>query len=177
MLRGMNEAAADYITDLTVGEELVCGEISVRSFKTPHDAAESVGYTFTAGKSALVLATDTGCVTEEMLGSARGSDTAVIEANHDVVMLKNGPYPMHLKKRVLSGCGHLSNEDCGEFAVKLWQSGTKRIILAHLSRENNTPATALRAVGEALMKAGAIPGRDVELCAAPPFEMIGPYTV
>ena len=118
--------------------------------------------------------TDIGHVTDEMLSAVLGAGAAVIESNHDVEMLRLGPYPQRLKARILSRRGHLSNDDCGELAVRLWQSGARRIVLAHLSKENNTPVAALRTVGEALMNSGAVPGRDVELSAASPDEISGP---
>ncbi|MBR5381233.1 MAG: MBL fold metallo-hydrolase, partial [Oscillospiraceae bacterium] len=149
------------------GGTLTVGGLTVRSFRTPHDAADSVGYVFTDGHVKLSYATDTGCVTEEMLTACLGADLAVIEANHDRTMLKCGRYPQRLKARILSPRGHLSNDDSGDFAVRLWQEGAGKLMLAHLSEENNTPAAALRCVGESLMLAGAVPGRSVELVCAP----------
>ena len=121
----------------------------------------------TDGRTAFVLATDIGCVTQTVMDAALGSDLAVIEANHDVTMLKNGAYPYFLKRRILSDHGHLSNDDCGRFATALLNAGTRKILLAHLSRENNTPRLAWDTVGSALGRTGADVGKDVVLQTAP----------
>ena len=109
-------------------------------------------------------------VTDEVLSALAGVNAALIEANHDVDMLCDGPYPAVLKRRILSARGHLSNEDCAGLAVHLAQSGAETLILGHISRENNTPGRALDVVGAALERAGA----SVELLAAPP---LGPLSV
>ena len=145
---------------VNVGEVFNIDTLNIRSFRTPHDARFSVGYRFEGSKT-FAFATDTGSVTDEMTEGLTGADTALIEANHDIEMLKNGPYPYFLKQRILSDHGHLSNNDCGKLALNLANSGTKHIILGHLSRENNTPETALKAVSAALE------GKDISLSVAP----------
>lgn len=150
------------------GSDFVVGELSVKSFQTMHDTPESVGYRFDDGRNTFVFVTDVGCITPTVLDGVLGADMAVIEANHDLVMLKRGNYPAYLKRRILSDRGHLSNDDSGRLAVRLVQSGTKQIVLAHLSRENNTPRLAQETVGAALIGCGASPGRDVRLETAPP---------
>lgn len=151
----------------TAGEDIVIGQFVIKSFRTPHDAPESVGYRFEDGESTFALCTDLGCVTRTVFDGVTGADTVIIEANHDEDMLKNGRYPAYLKRRILSDSGHLSNAASGEFAAALAETGTRRIILGHLSHENNLPGLALRAVGSALSAAGFCPGRDIELYAAP----------
>lgn len=155
------------LTCFQAGTAFDLGELSVRSFLTPHDTPESVGYRFETGRSSLVFVTDLGRVTQTVLEAAAGADLAVIEANHDVDMLKNGMYPPYLKRRILSERGHLSNEDSGKLALTLASQGTKRIVLAHLSKENNTPHLAFETVGSALRRMGAVVGGDVELDTAP----------
>ena len=144
------------------------GGMIVRSFSTPHDAYGSVGYTFEADGTKLVYATDLGCVTGEVADAAMGADVAVLEANHDRDMLKSSAYPPFLKKRILSGTGHLANNDCGVFASHLAVSGTRYIMLAHLSRENNTPGLARSAVEMSLGDVGLIAGKDIQLDVSPP---------
>lgn len=134
--------------------------LSVKCFRTPHDARYSVGYRI-EGTASIGYATDTGCVTDTMLNSLSGADIAVIEANHDVDMLKAGPYPYYLKRRILSENGHLSNNDCAILAEHLAKTGTRYIIVAHLSRENNTPELALKTVTENLS------AENTEIFAAP----------
>ncbi len=148
------------LNDISVGEVLNIDSLKIRAFRTPHDARFSVGYRF-EGSGVFAFATDTGSITDEMLNGLSGADTALIEANHDVEMLKNGPYPYFLKKRILSDHGHLSNNDCGKLALELAKSGTRHIILGHLSKENNTRERALNTVSTALC------GLDAEVAVAP----------
>lgn len=131
------------------------GETTVRSFVTPHDSAAAVGYTVEyapAGEKAekIGVATDIGHLDGSILDALCGADAVVIEANHDVEMLLCGPYPYHLKRRILSDTGHLSNEASAELAKRLAESGTRAFVLAHLSKENNYPPTAEAAVRAAL---------------------------
>ena len=111
-----------------------------------------------------------GHVSEEVLRELIGVDAAVLEANHDVELLKNGPYPFLLKKRILSDHGHLSNRLCGLLAGRLFEHGAKNIVLAHLSKENNTPEIAYKTVSEYMLKSGAVPGENVGLFVAPKNE-------
>ena len=107
--------------------------------------------------------TDTGYVTDEALDLLPGVDFVILESNHDVESLCSGPYPYYLKQRILGLQGHLCNEDAAQFAVTLAENGASDIVLAHLSRDNNTPAMALNAVAAALDGAGLTP----ELSVAP----------
>ena len=156
----------DYIAELDIGHENSVGGLSVLPFCTPHDTPESVGYRIT-GSSSLGFCTDCGCVSEEMREGLCGVENAVIEANHDMQMLMNGAYPAYLKRRILSDRGHLSNADCASLALWLVQSGMKNLVLAHLSRENNTPRLAYDTVESALCREGIAVGRDIQLAVAP----------
>lgn len=120
---------------------------SVKAFKTPHDAVSSVGYRIrTPDGKTVSLCTDLGHITEEIDQNLLGSDLVLLESNYDEHMLKNGPYPFMLKKRIASPYGHLSNTDSAREVRRLLENGTKNIILAHLSRENNTPIVAENAL-------------------------------
>lgn len=122
------------------------GGFTVQSFPTPHDSQMSVGYTVTLPDGRKIgYATDIGRITDEIRAGLCGSFAAVIESNHDLEMLKNGPYPASLKARIRSPFGHLSNEECAAFLPELAASGTKNVLLAHLSAENNTPQAAYAA--------------------------------
>ena len=167
--------AAPYISSFETGAEFEFGGISVRSFSTPHDVSGSVGYTLQAGGKKLAYVTDLGQVTEEVMGAVQGAHLAVIEANHDPDMLKSGPYPQFLKRRILSDRGHLANGDSGSFAARLAASGSRYILLAHLSRENNTPCLARDTVQHALREEGIGIQKDVELDVAPPYSMSRVY--
>ncbi len=136
---------------------------SVTSFSTSHDAPGSLGYRFDTPDGSFGLLTDSGVVTPEARAVLPGVSLAMLEANHDVEAVRSGPYPYFLKERILGPAGHLRNEDTAAFAVTLAEAGAREIVLAHLSRENNTPAMALRAVETALRAAGLSP----RLSAAP----------
>lgn len=136
-------------------------------FKTPHDSWGSVCYRITDGSDSMGLATDIGYVTKGIAAALMGCRTVVIESNHDIDMLKNGPYPKSLQNRILSRSGHLSNEDCARFLPYLAQSGTKSIFLAHLSKENNLPALAYESASAALKDYGDV---SIEVCPEKPTE-------
>ena len=122
------------------------GGIIVRYFTTSHDSAACVGYRldFPNGSS-VALATDLGIVTDEVRSAMQGCSLVALEANYDCRMLEIGPYPYILKRRIRSRSGHLSNDDCAEMAVEMAQMGTSRLVLMHLSEENNLPELALTA--------------------------------
>ena len=145
---------ADFIEIMPVGSEISFGNVKISSFSTSHDTEESVGYRI-EGEQTFSIATDTGYVSEDVYMGLRGADAVIVEANHDVDMLRYGAYPFQLKKRILSPKGHLSNDDCSQLVSRLFKDGTKYFILAHLSRENNTPAKAFSAVNSALPDRGA----------------------
>ena len=153
--------AAGRLEMLELCRPLVLGAVEVTAFPTAHDAPGACGFRFDTPDGAVGLMTDTGYVTEEAADVLPGVALAVLEANHDVETLRSGPYPYYLKRRILGDGGHLSNEDCARFAVTLAEHGAAEIVLAHLSRENNTPAMAQRAVETALSAAGLHPALSV----------------
>ena len=129
---------------------LSCDGFEIEAFEAPHDSVACVGYRITCGDETVGIVTDLGYVTQRVYDRLRGCCAVMLEANHDCDMVRDGPYPAALKHRILSGGGHLSNRDCAEFAGALARSGTKSLLLAHLSCENNTPETALLAVRQAV---------------------------
>lgn len=135
------------------------GELSVRSFRTPHDSRMSVGYRIEfdncGERYALGLATDIGYISDNIRENLLGCDAVIIESNHDEEMLMTGPYPRDLKLRVASKRGHLSNRECAEFAMELADSGACAFMLAHLSKENNLPDLAYEETSRALSGRGA----------------------
>lgn len=150
-----NEGMCDRARALPNDREFAVGDIVVASCSTPHDSRANVCYRFrTAKGDTLAIATDMGEVTDSCADFLSGTECVIIESNHDPYMLKCGPYPVWLKSRIESGFGHLSNGQCGEITVKLARSGTKGFVLAHLSRENNTPELAMETVGGSLAEAG-----------------------
>lgn len=148
--------------------EWSCDEFTVTSFHTPHDSVESVGYTITYSDKKLAVCTDLGNVTEEVERNLLGCDALLLESNYDYGMLQANPrYPYYLKKRIASDHGHLSNTDSAHFIERLIKSGTTRVILGHLSQENNTPQTAFENAVNHLKTCGIVEERDYLLNVAP----------
>ncbi len=142
------------------------GDVTILAFPTPHDSNASVGYRFAIhgeeGVTEIGYATDIGYVTPELRAGLCGCEAVVVESNHDVDMLMDGPYPYDLKLRIRSRRGHLANRDCAELCAELAGQGTKHFLLAHLSEENNDPDIAL---DEAF---SALGGQAITLATASP---------
>ena len=166
-LRNRFSGIAPLLQPFAAGDSFPIGAFSVRSFPTSHDAGDSVCYRLDSPDGAAGVLTDTGYVTEEAAEALQGVSLLVLESNHDVETLKSGPYPYYLKQRILGSAGHLSNDDAAHFAVIAAKSGAKDVLLAHLSRENNTPAMALHTVRRALDAHGY---EGVSLSVAPRSE-------
>lgn len=143
------------------------GDLSVKSFVIPHDAIAPVGYTIACGKKRVSIATDFGTFTDEIRDNINQSDLILLESNHDVSMLKYGPYPYNLKRRILSEVGHLSNDDCGKAIVDISRTAVgKRIMLGHLSNTNNNPDLAFQTVLSTVKENGLVQGSDILLSMA-----------
>ena len=155
------------VSPFTAGDTLTFAGCMVRSFSTSHDAADPVGYRIDTAGGSLGFLTDTGFVTDAAAETLLGVDALLLEANHDLAALENGPYPYFLKRRILSREGHLSNDAAAEFALNAVKAGARDILLAHLSKENNTPELAEYAVARALQAAGL----SIRLCVAPRDEI------
>ena len=113
------------------------------------------------------IATDFGVFTEEIFDNIKESQAILLECNHDVNMLKYGPYPYNLKRRILSEVGHLSNDDCGAALVNLAKYGIgKNILLGHLSKTNNQPDLALQTVLNVIEENGLKEGQDINIAMA-----------
>ncbi len=140
-------------------------DISLNAFETPHDTVQSCGYRVVMpdGKICAVC-TDLGYVTRGVEEALNGCNLVLLEANYDENLLRSGKYPPYVKARILSKVGHLSNMDCAVQVRKLVQSGTTRLILGHLSQENNRPQLAEDAVVDAL--ADMVRGQDYLLQVA-----------
>lgn len=128
-----------------------CGDCEITAFPTMHDAPGSCGYRIhTADDKYCAACTDLGVVTEEVRAALAGCDMVLLESNYDPSMLRQGPYPPELKRRIMSEYGHLSNPDSARLAEFLVQNGTTRLLLGHLSPHNNTPQKAAEAAMEGL---------------------------
>ena len=147
-------------------QDFFLGSINITPFPIPHDAEQPVGFTFEVDGAKLAIATDLGCIRDGWFNHVLGSDAVLLESNYDPDMLRAGPYPYELKKRILSRHGHLSNDDAGRAAAELVRNGTRQIILGHLSKENNFPELAMRTCELYLQQAGIVPHEDVMLYIA-----------
>jgi phosphoribosyl 1,2-cyclic phosphodiesterase len=138
-------------------------DLDIEVIRTPHDAAMSVGYRINMMNKSVAVMTDLGHYTKKIIASLKKTDIVLLEANHDITMLRNSRYPRHLVMRIAGDKGHLSNEAAGEAAIELVTNGVKGILLGHLSEENNEEALAYDTVHQKLAAAGVCVGRDVAL--------------
>jgi len=134
------------------GQNFSIGEIDISPFTIPHDAADPCGFVFHARTETvkMAIATDLGYVPPNVKMALRGVDVLLLESNHDLEMLKDGPYPWSVKQRVLSRVGHLSNTATAEFLMRDYDGGAHTIVLGHLSEANNLPELARLAAEEAI---------------------------
>lgn len=141
----------------------VLGDFKIMPFHVPHDSLDCVGYQVESEGVVFVLMTDVGHVTDEMKNVIGLANYLVLEANHDDEMLKNGPYPEHLKSRIKSKIGHLSNRECGVALAENATPNLKHVWLCHLSEENNHPELARKTIEQVLRGYGIIAGTDFKL--------------
>ncbi len=152
-------------------ESFAVNEQLIIPFLVPHDAPETFGFRFVTERGDMTVMTDVGAVDLVLLEKLFGSRLIFLESNYDIEMLRNGPYPMHLKKRISNGFGHLSNGQCGDVLCHLLQNGTEQITLSHLSKENNHPAIAELASVQALQDIHAVKDRDYLIQVAQRYQV------
>lgn len=151
-----DQAASGQVGKLYQTSHFSCGEsfyiegLSIRPFSISHDAVDPAGFTISNNGRKVGLATDLGVATGMVKEHLKECNLLIIEANHDADMLINGPYPWHLKQRIKSRTGHLSNDDSNHLLRELQHNGLVGVVLAHLSEQNNDPKKALRTVRDAL---------------------------
>jgi phosphoribosyl 1,2-cyclic phosphodiesterase len=133
------------------GESFAIGDLQISPFTIPHDAADPVGFVFTAEGVRLALATDLGYMPPNVQAQLRRCDLIMLESNHDLEMLRDGPYPWSVKQRVLSRVGHLSNDAASAFLEQTYDGAATYLILGHLSESNNLPELARLAAERALI--------------------------
>ena len=126
-----------------VDDDFSIGDINISIIKTSHDASDSNGYIFKNNNKSIVYITDTGYLNRKYKEKLTNKNIYIMESNHDIKMLQEGKYPYHLKQRILSDRGHLSNEMSAKYLVEYMGKDTKNIVLIHLSHENNDPEIAL----------------------------------
>ena len=128
-------------------------DIRIKSIQLSHDVSEVRGYVIEEDKSSVVYITDTGYISEKVLDDIKNKNIYIFESNHDIEMLMNNPkYPHHTKIRILSDKGHLSNKDSAYYLSKLIGNNTKKVVLAHISEQNNTEDLALNTLRETLKR-------------------------
>lgn len=151
-----------------ISSPLELSGVKIIPFENSHDSVACLGYRFdmSDGRS-ICVCTDTGYVTDDAREKMQGCDLAFLESNHEVTMLQNGGYTYQLKQRILSQTGHLSNFACAEYACDLVKHGTTRIVLSHLSRENNMPDIAYQTTLCALRQEGFKENKDFRLSVSP----------
>ncbi len=147
------------------GQRFSIGDIDVNPFTIPHDAVDPCGFVFHARKESLrmAVATDLGYVPPNVKQALRDVDVLLLESNHDLEMLKDGPYPWSVKQRVLSRVGHLSNAAVAEFLLRDYDGGAHTIVLGHLSEQNNLPELAKLAAEQAIGDRLSLLGNRVRL--------------
>jgi phosphoribosyl 1,2-cyclic phosphodiesterase len=149
------------------GHGFSIGEIDISPFTIPHDAADPCGFVFHARSESIrmAIATDLGYVPPNVKMALKGLDVLLLESNHDLEMLKDGPYPWSVKQRVLSRVGHLSNAAAAEFLLRDYDGGAHTIVLGHLSAHNNLPELARLAAEQAIGSRMGLLGNRVVLAA------------
>ena len=139
------------------GARISIGDVEIDSFTIPHDAADPVGFCLRAEGIKIAIATDLGYVTESIKVHLRGAQVMLLESNHDLEMLKVGPYPWSVKQRVMSRVGHLSNEGMSDFLLQDFDGSPEALILGHLSEHNNHPEIVRMVATQALERRGLAP--------------------
>ena len=169
----------DRVEYFRAGQQFTIGEIEVAAFSIPHDAADPVGFTFRANGAKVALVTDLGYLPALVKHHLRESDCLILESNHDLEMLKVGPYPWHVKQRVMSRIGHLSNHSVSEFLAdpEGFDAAARLLVLAHLSEYNNNPDVARICAEEALGRRPAEAAFRGELLVASQRVPLGPLVL
>ena len=152
--------------------EVLPGLVSVRYFVVPHDATETVGFAIRLPGHNYVHITDCGRMTDEALDFCSKADTVVLESNYDPAMLACGPYPPDLQRRIRSGSGHMSNDECAEAIRKIAHKGLRNLFLCHLSENNNPPELAYESARAALKQCEYKPVRLEALPRQTPSQLI-----
>lgn len=182
IVRILPEASAkklERVERIRPGERFTIGDIEVSPFTIPHDAADPVGYSFRAGGTKVAIVTDLGYLTELVKFHLRDADCLILESNHDLEMLKVGPYPWYVKQRVMSRTGHLSNHIVSEYLSDgdAFDGRARFLVLAHVSETNNNPDLVHLSATEALERRPAEAQFQGQLLVASQRVPIGPLTL
>lgn len=148
----LQKEIGDFEYKLYEDKKATIGDLNINIIKTSHDAGESVGFIITDNKSSMVHITDTGFINSKYHEILKNKNLYVFESNHDVKMLREGPYPYYLQQRVLSDKGHLSNEQASNYLCKFIGKDTKKIVFAHISEKNNSEEKVIETFNNKLEK-------------------------
>ena len=159
---------------ISCGESFFIGPFQISAVTVPHDSMLNYGYSIKANGTKICIFTDVGHFTEEIASLVSDADYLVIEANYDADMLKSGPYPDYLKKRISSGNGHSENKQTAAFLSENVSNNLKHVWLCHLSQENNRPEIAVETVSK-FLNPMQTPGRTIKIDALPRKEAAGPF--
>lgn len=133
-------------------KKAIIGDLTVNVIKTSHDAEESIGFVLTNNNSSIVYITDTGYINQKYFKILSNNNLYVLESNHDIKMLMDGPYPYYLKQRVQGDKGHLSNKQASDYLCKFIGDNTRKIVFAHISEHNNSYEKVIETFNEELSK-------------------------
>jgi phosphoribosyl 1,2-cyclic phosphodiesterase len=163
----LDPASLPAVEYFRAGQSFTIGAIEIEPFTIPHDAADPCGFVFHARSESIrmAVATDLGYIPPNVKSALKNVDVLLLESNHDLEMLKDGPYPWSVKQRVLSRVGHLSNAACAEFLLRDYDGGAHSIVLGHLSEQNNLPELARLAAEQAIGGRMSLLGNRLVLAA------------
>lgn len=133
-------------------KKAIIGDLTVNVIKTSHDAEESIGFVLTNNNSSMVYITDTGYINQKYFKILSNNNLYVLESNHDIKMLMDGPYPYYLQQRVRGDKGHLSNKQASDYLCKFIGDNTRKIVFAHISEHNNSYEKVIETFNEELSK-------------------------
>lgn len=159
------------------GKDFILKDLVIRPYSIPHDAKDPVGYAFYCNDKKVSVATDLGHINDDIIENIKDSNLILLEANHDIEMLKFGKYPYSLKRRILGDFGHLCNEVSGDLLSKVYHNKLETVVLGHLSKENNFPELAYETVQGSLKSIGLEVGKHINLDVAPRDEASKVYVV
>lgn len=157
------KVSSENVKSIEKGETFHVGDLSVVGFDVPHDSNDNVGYRIECEGAVFCLMTDVGHITDTICDNIRRSNYLVIESNHDIQMLQNGPYPTYLKQRVSCDTGHLDNLTCAQALCQCYTPGLKHVWLCHLSEENNHPELVRKTMEEEFQHNGIRIGEDIQI--------------
>jgi len=156
---GEYELNGSKLVPIPPGVPFTIGDVEIHPFSVPHDAAEPVAFSLVSGGTKITQLTDVGHLPDHVARRLRGADVLILESNHDLEMLRVGPYPWNLQQRLIGRYGHLSNTAVGRFIREQYDGAAEHVVLAHLSSKNNHPEIAKQEAAKALRDRGFINAR------------------